>query len=397
MPVIINGQVVDLETQTLIPLTPPRAWAKARESLEASRWPLRECIRVVRSAEPEMLVEALRDCFVQKAPAAAVVACVAAVRQFTQTDAAWVFNLVTAPADTRAALLHAWSSEPNGIGLAITLLIEQREWKQSIEQMLSIVTNDFALSRLATDPVLVNAVERASSFGPRVPMRFLELLIIASGATPTGALAQWFEAAKTDRPLERRLLRLCAKTERRELLPKHPLKTVPRDGSVVRPAFETLIDAMNERLPRQPKNLCGPAPAKLLREIEAAMNLTLPPEVRALWSIADGQKKPAERFFGFLEFLGAKRSLEARQWMLGSVRWLREYDALWADAAVYDEEILSDAWVALAMRDHELVIVSAVTGRVFKVEQDAPPVTLLYGTVSEWLDAAASRVGQVDE
>lgn len=392
MPVIINGQVIDLETQTLIPLTPPRAWAKAREGLERAKWPLRECIRVVRSAEPEMLVEAVRDCFVQKAPAAAVVACIHTLRQFTKNDAAWVFNLANAPADTRAALLQAWSFEPNGIGTAMTVLIEKREWKQSIEQVLSLVTNGSALGRLADDAVFVEAIEGASSFGPKVPLRFIELLILVSGPEPRGALRAWFEAAKTDRPVERKLLRMCASTGRRDLLPKRMPSVVPRDGSVVRPAFETLLDAMAAGASGTTKTLRGPASPKVIDEVEAAMNLTLPPEVKALWSLADGQKKPQDRFFGFLEFLGAKRSLEARKWMLGAVRWLREYDALWDDAGVYDEEILSDEWVTVAMQEHELIIVSAVTGRVFKVEQEAPPITLAHGTVAEWLGHEATML-----
>jgi hypothetical protein len=75
------------------------------------------------------------------------------------------------------------------------------------------------------------------------------------------------------------------------------------------------------------------------------------------------------------------------------IGWLREEPSNWDDAGVSKDEATSDAWLALAGRNYDdLLIVSGVTGRVFTCGKDSPPLHLVAGSILECIEQYADRV-----
>lgn len=410
MPVIINGRRIDLARETTVPLTPPRAWEQARARLDAANWALEVCLDVVKTGEPRMLVLALEDTFTTRAPAEALVACVARARSVGETDQAWLEPLVKLPPHSLSALLASWANERAAVPVAL-LGLGQAGWASAVERIVELLRigglelkhRGETLRELATNGSVVTAIDAASrsTMTTTPPWVFIELLVAASPASPTGALPEWVAKARHDRTVARRLKRACFATGRRDIaaLIGSPIETktsVPKPGQVAL-ALQALIEAIEKRAAVIARNLRPGATAEELAAVGKAFGFALPDEVNALWRLADGQRAEQYGFYGLLEFFSAKRSLEVREFPLGgAIGFLRERDADWDDAGVTDDEILSDAWVAIAGRDYDLLVVSGVSGRVFRCEKDSPPLKLLHESVAAWLTAYRQELASSD-
>lgn len=375
MPVIINGQVIDLDKQTTVPLSPVGAWKRALEQLDQAQWSISECSRVIRENEYEALLHGVAT-FSARAPAVATAELLRRLTEGNISARRWLKDLKPIPPSTVSALLAAW-----GEGPLPSLLRSPPDWPTTLSMVVELLEIEEwssekkrtkSLASLAAQPQFFSAVDEVvSRHVEQVPFVFLELVLARKGSS-----CAWLEDISNP-VTRRRLKRSCVGFGRSDLLAR-----LGSEAPLALPAAEPVAAALAAFLSKKTKrpSLANPASAKTLDA------LTPPPEVRALWSIANGQKSGVSGFFGDLPFLGTKGSQEAREWMEGwCLGWLRANDELWAEARVRDDEILSDAWFPIAAQDYSMVAVSGVTGRVFTVEKDAPPMTLHARSVTEWL------------
>ncbi len=140
------------------------------------------------------------------------------------------------------------------------------------------------------------------------------------------------------------------------------------------------------------ENLAEGASAGRLEEAERAAGFPLPPELRTLWTLHDGQKEEMNGFVEWLDLFDTQRAVAERETVLMFVGFLRQSPELRKDAGLTPEELASDRWVPFAGRDSESLVVSAVSGRVFDCGKDAPPLHVLASSVTEWLERYARRV-----
>lgn len=139
-------------------------------------------------------------------------------------------------------------------------------------------------------------------------------------------------------------------------------------------------------------NLAAGASQERLEETEKAFGFPLPPEVRALWSLHDGQKEECNGFVEWRDLLDTRRALDELDSALPNVEFLRQHPKDFAEAGITSEEVYSDHWVPVAGRDSDLILVSGVSGRVFTCGDQLPVVSRLAGSVTEWLEVYADRV-----
>ncbi|MBL8910043.1 MAG: SMI1/KNR4 family protein [Archangium sp.] len=373
--VIINGQVVDLDDQRAIPVAPSAAWDHARARLEEARWSASACARAFADYEVGALLLGL-ETICRRAPIPNLSQFLLRLEDERVERDRWLGRLTQLPQARATAMVERCGEQP----LAV-LLGSHRRWPVALERVIELVrlepwsgerSRRAALARLAAHDDLRATLEEACQRWPeRVPFSCFEVLLLRKAAP--GA---WFERAVTNQTLARRLKRAAITFDRTELLPRFgqdkPL--VPRKGTGVARAFERLV-ARTASAPRLTR------PAKQTRLDEHR----LPPEVRALWSIANGQRPSTKGLFAGLEFLGLEASLQRKKLLQKSLNWLRAEDELWVEAGARDDELFSDDWLPIASADYRMVVVSGVTGRVFTVEKDAPPLQLTASSVSDWL------------
>jgi cell wall assembly regulator SMI1 len=140
------------------------------------------------------------------------------------------------------------------------------------------------------------------------------------------------------------------------------------------------------------ENLADGASDEALDAAEEALGFSLPRDLRDLWSLHDGQLEEMNGFVEYRDLFDIQRALGEQEGALMSVAFLREYPQNWEEAGVTADEVASDAWVPFAGRDSNLLLVSGLTGRVFRCEKDSPPLYLLAPSVVAWAEAYADRV-----
>jgi len=164
-------------------------------------------------------------------------------------------------------------------------------------------------------------------------------------------------------------------------------------GARVGNAIERIAGWLNAHgAPLLVENLASGASAETLAHAADELGAPLPPDLVALWSHHDGQREELNGFIASLDLLGTRRSLSERPRILASVTFLRETPETWDAAGVTTAELQSDLWLPIASRDHDSIVVSGISGRVFSCRVDSPPLSLLAASVADWLDAYADRV-----
>jgi cell wall assembly regulator SMI1 len=139
----------------------------------------------------------------------------------------------------------------------------------------------------------------------------------------------------------------------------------------------------------------GAKPAQLVK-LEHKLGFKVPPGLRALWLLHDGQRKPLNGFVGPLHLLPVAWVLNERAHTVALVKRLRAEKRSWSAAGVTPEEAQSEQWLPFAARDQASLLVQASTGRVFagNFENDAsePPMHLVAPSVAKWLASYAQSV-----
>jgi SMI1 / KNR4 family (SUKH-1) len=144
------------------------------------------------------------------------------------------------------------------------------------------------------------------------------------------------------------------------------------------------------------ENLSAGAGTAHLDEIEARFGFALPPDLRTLWTIHDGQREEMNGFFEIFDLFSAERAFAERELIALPLQWHREDPIPIDEAALSQAELASDAWIAFAGRDSDGLAVCALTGRVFTIWHDDPPPRACAESVTAWLSAYAARVEAED-
>lgn len=163
--------------------------------------------------------------------------------------------------------------------------------------------------------------------------------------------------------------------------------------SKLRNAIERISRWMMENdAPLLAQNLApGATDAELVRA-EEQLGFPIPPGLRELWSLHNGQLEELNGFVEALDLFDLSLALGEQGGVLRFVKWLREDPSSWAKAGVVEAEVMSDRWLPFAGRDSSALAVSAVSGRVFHVWKDAPPLLLAAESVEAWATQYAQAV-----
>lgn len=140
------------------------------------------------------------------------------------------------------------------------------------------------------------------------------------------------------------------------------------------------------------QNLAPGATPAQLASAEKQLGFPIPPGLRELWSLHDGQREELNGFVGSLDLLSLARAVDERDSVLPFVESLREDPSSWQRAGILEAEALSDRWVPFAGRGSDLLAVSAISGRVFHVWKDDPPLLLAAESVEAWAISYADAV-----
>jgi cell wall assembly regulator SMI1 len=186
----------------------------------------------------------------------------------------------------------------------------------------------------------------------------------------------------------------------RDLLDGAMATTAPRapnDQASLVDSFRRLTAWMKANgAPLLAENLAPGAKPVSLVKLEGKLGFKVPPGLRALWLMHDGQRKALNGFVGPLQLLPVAWVLNERvrtAKVLAKVRVLPH--AVTKAAGLTKDEVQSDAWLPIAARDDASLLVHATTGRVFaaSLAQDAePPLQLIAESVPKWLAAYADSV-----
>ena len=139
-------------------------------------------------------------------------------------------------------------------------------------------------------------------------------------------------------------------------------------------------------------NLAPAASSQRLDEAEATLGFALHPELRALWSLHDGQVEEQNGFYEWLDLLSANEAVARREDVVRFLSFMREEPEVIAEVGMTEAELESDAWIPIACRDSDSLAVNAESGRVFRVGEDWPPFQLEAQSVVAWASAYAARV-----
>lgn len=157
----------------------------------------------------------------------------------------------------------------------------------------------------------------------------------------------------------------------------------------MRSAVERISQWMNDNdAPLLVENLAAGATEKDLAHAEATFGITLPADLRALWSLHNGQIDEGNGFIEAFDFLSISRSIEQQETVLGCIEFEREAPELWQGTP---EELQSDYWIPFAGQDSDSLVVHAVTGRVFCCYHD-DSAEVIAESLGDWFEAYAARV-----
>ncbi|MDI1479355.1 SMI1/KNR4 family protein [Polyangium sp. y55x31] len=141
------------------------------------------------------------------------------------------------------------------------------------------------------------------------------------------------------------------------------------------------------------ENLAPGASAERLAEAEAELGFSLGAELRALWSLHDGQHEEMNGFVEAFDLFSIERALGERDSVMNALGFLRETPQAMPESGLTNAELFSDAWIPFAGRDSDGLAVNTVSGRVFDVRHDGWPTLYLHAaSIVDWATQYASRV-----
>lgn len=139
------------------------------------------------------------------------------------------------------------------------------------------------------------------------------------------------------------------------------------------------------------KSLSPGAKPIQLSKLEQKVGFTVPPGLRALWLMHDGQRSKADSIIGSLHLLPVAWVLNERPATLALLKRARA-EPEFKKFGLTAEETESDAWFPIASRGKECVIVNSGSGRVFAGSETAPALRFLARSVPQWLEVYVEAV-----
>lgn len=164
----------------------------------------------------------------------------------------------------------------------------------------------------------------------------------------------------------------------------------------IRDAFERISRWMNAHgAPLLVENLAPGASPERLAQAEAALGAALPDDLRALWSLHDGQREEGNGFIEAYNLLSVQGAVAEQETVLSCIEFARETPDQWPATGGTMDELQSNHWLPFAAQDSDSLVVHGVTGRVFACDHDDSP-RLLAPSLAAWLENYASRVDAED-
>lgn len=133
-----------------------------------------------------------------------------------------------------------------------------------------------------------------------------------------------------------------------------------------------------------------------LSKLEQKLGFRVPPGLRALWLMHDGQRRAADCLVGALHLLPVAWVLNERPATLKLLARMRADPAHAKQAGLTAEEAQSDQWLPIASGGADCVLVHSATGRVFAGGDTAPWLRFLARSVPQWLETYVEAVEQGD-
>ncbi len=140
------------------------------------------------------------------------------------------------------------------------------------------------------------------------------------------------------------------------------------------------------------KSLSPGAKPIQLSKLEQKLGFHVPPGLRALWLMHDGQRRADDCIIGTLHLLPVAWVLNERPATLALLKRVRAEPAELKRSGLTAEEAQSDKWLPVASQGKDCVIVNCTTGRVFAGSDNAPWLRLLASSVPQWLEAYVTAV-----
>ena len=129
-----------------------------------------------------------------------------------------------------------------------------------------------------------------------------------------------------------------------------------------------------------------------LSKLEQKLGFPVPPGLRALWLMHDGQRSKDDCIIGTLHLLPVAWVLNERPATLALLKRVRAEPSSLKKSGLSADEAASDNWLPVASRGKDCVIVSSATGRVFAGSGTAPSLQLLGSSVPQWLETYVAAV-----
>lgn len=133
-----------------------------------------------------------------------------------------------------------------------------------------------------------------------------------------------------------------------------------------------------------------------LSKLEGKLGFSVPPGLRALWLLHDGQRRAADTLIGELQLLPVAWVLNERAATLKLLARMREVPDHQKQTGMTRDESRSDEWLTIASRGAERVLVHSGSGRVFASIEAAPYLQLVGPSVPQWLKRYVDAVERGD-
>lgn len=138
-------------------------------------------------------------------------------------------------------------------------------------------------------------------------------------------------------------------------------------------------------------NLAPAASFSALAAFETSLGFSIHSDLRALWLLHDGQREELNGFIGSLDFLSMARARSEHRTIVANLESVRA-ESWWERGGLTREEVETNAWLPFAGRDSDLRAVCCVSGRVFTVAKDVPPISVQSPSLPEWFRSYADAV-----
>ena len=129
-----------------------------------------------------------------------------------------------------------------------------------------------------------------------------------------------------------------------------------------------------------------------LSKLEQKLGFIVPPGLRALWLMHDGQRSKRDSLIANLHLLPVAWVLNERPAALALLKRMRAEPAEVKKSGLTTTEAQSDHWLPVASRGKACVMVSSTSGRVFEGDATVPSMRLLALSVPQWLAAYVEAV-----